>query len=126
MDEPPKLEEPLDEADSRMKRIREANINEQELEEKYYRYGSVYFLGSAKYLVIYFLFLQTFLFSFVRYGIKPEWLIVQRIINHRVLRDGRSLYMVKWRDLSYDQATWEEEQQNIPGLKRAIEYYLVS
>lgn len=37
MDEPPKLEEPIDEADSRMKRIREANINEQELEEKYYK-----------------------------------------------------------------------------------------
>ncbi|KAL1137604.1 hypothetical protein AAG570_009300 [Ranatra chinensis] len=94
MDEPPKLEEPLDEADSRMKRIREANINEQELEEKYYRYG-----------------------------IKPEWLIVQRIINHRTMRDGRNLYLVKWRDLSYDQATWEEENETIPGLKRAIEYY---
>ncbi|XP_066907569.1 chromodomain-helicase-DNA-binding protein Mi-2 homolog [Halyomorpha halys] len=94
MDEPPKLEEPLDEADNRMKRIREANINEQELEEKYYKYG-----------------------------IKPEWLIVQRVINHRTTRDGTNLYLVKWRDLPYDQATWEEEVTEIPGLKKAIEYY---
>ncbi|XP_073970313.1 chromodomain-helicase-DNA-binding protein Mi-2 homolog isoform X6 [Rhodnius prolixus] len=94
MDEPPKLEEPLDEADNRMKRIREANINEQELEEKYYRYG-----------------------------IKPEWLILQRIINHRTTRDGSNIYLVKWRDLSYDQATWEHENEDIPGLRRAIDYY---
>ncbi|XP_024084977.1 chromodomain-helicase-DNA-binding protein Mi-2 homolog isoform X4 [Cimex lectularius] len=94
MDDPPKLEEPLDEADNRMKRIREANINEQELEEKYYKYG-----------------------------IKPEWLIIQRIINNRVTRDGTNLYLVKWRDLSYDQATWEDENEDIPGLKRAVDYY---
>lgn len=37
MDEPPKLEEPIDENDSRMKKIREAKVNEQYLEEKYYR-----------------------------------------------------------------------------------------
>ncbi|KAG8225258.1 hypothetical protein J437_LFUL006490 [Ladona fulva] len=94
MDEPPKLEEPLDEYDLRMKKIREANADEQTLEEKFYRYG-----------------------------IKPEWLIVHRIINHKNLRDGRILYLVKWRDLGYDQATWEEENNDIPALKRAIEYY---
>lgn len=41
------------------------------------------------------------------------------------MRDGRTLYLVKWRDLSYDQATWEEEDDEITGLKSAIEYYLV-
>ncbi|XP_049956227.1 chromodomain-helicase-DNA-binding protein Mi-2 homolog [Schistocerca serialis cubense] len=94
MDEPPKLDEPLDEMDNRMKRIKEANADDQMLEDKYYRYG-----------------------------IKPEWMIVHRIINHRVMRDGRTLYLVKWRDLSYDQATWEDENENILGLKQAIEYY---
>ncbi|XP_046678885.1 LOW QUALITY PROTEIN: chromodomain-helicase-DNA-binding protein Mi-2 homolog [Homalodisca vitripennis] len=94
MDEPPKLEEPLDEMDNRMKRIRDFSINEQSLEEKYYRYG-----------------------------VKPEWLIAHRIINHRTMRDGTTLYLVKWRDLSYDQATWEEENDEVPGLKPAIEYY---
>jgi ''chromo'' (CHRromatin Organisation MOdifier) domain. len=63
---------------------------------------------------------------YLRFGIKPEWMIVHRIINHRVMRDGRTLYLVKWRDLSYDQATWEEENETILGLKQAIEFYMVS
>ncbi|XP_069683396.1 chromodomain-helicase-DNA-binding protein Mi-2 homolog isoform X2 [Periplaneta americana] len=95
MDEPPKLEEPIDELDNRMKRIKEANADDSALEDKYYRYG-----------------------------IKPEWMIVHRIINHRTMRDGRTLYLVKWRDLSYDQATWEEENENILGLKQAIDFYM--
>lgn len=55
------------------------NNNDDELEEKYYKYG-----------------------------VKPEWLVVHRVINHRTMRDGRTLYLVKWRELTYDQATWEE------------------
>nr|CAD7453831.1 unnamed protein product [Timema tahoe] len=94
MDEPPKLDEPLDELDYRMKRIREMNADDTDLEERFYRYG-----------------------------IKPEWMIVHRIINHRTMRDGRTLFLVKWRDLSYDQATWEDETNDILGLKQAIEYY---
>lgn len=39
------------------------------------------------------------------------------------MRDGRTLYLVKWRELAYDQCTWEEENEDIPGLKPAIEYY---
>jgi len=65
-------------------------------------------------------------FIYWRFGIKPEWMIVHRIINHRTMRDGRTLYLVKWRDLSYDQATWEEENENILGLKQAIDFYMVS
>jgi hypothetical protein len=38
MDEPPKLEEPIDELDNRMKRIKEANADDSALEDKYYRY----------------------------------------------------------------------------------------
>lgn len=53
-------------------------------------------------------------------------MIVHRIINHRTMRDGRTLYLVKWRDLSYDQATWEEENESILGLKQAIDFYMVS
>jgi chromodomain-helicase-DNA-binding protein 4 len=37
MDEPPKLEEPIDELDNRMKRIKEANADDSALEDKYYR-----------------------------------------------------------------------------------------
>ncbi|KAI4461491.1 chromodomain-helicase-dna-binding protein 3-related-related [Holotrichia oblita] len=95
MEEPPKLEEPLDEGDIRHKRLQNMGQTiDDELEEKFYRYG-----------------------------VKPEWLIVQRVINHRTMRDGRTLYLVKWKELPYDLATWEEESDDIPGLKTAIEYY---
>ncbi|XP_049867284.1 chromodomain-helicase-DNA-binding protein Mi-2 homolog isoform X1 [Pectinophora gossypiella] len=98
-EEPPKLEEPLDERDNRFKRIQKEKRHDQEsdekaLEEKYYRYG-----------------------------VKPEWLIVHRVINHRTSRDGTTYYLVKWRDLSYDQATWESEHADIAGLKQAMDYY---
>lgn len=96
-EEPPKPEEALDEADSRYTRFLKMGGDKKadELEEKYYKNG-----------------------------VKPEWLLVHRVINHRTLRDGRTLYYVKWRELSYDQCTWEEENDEIPGLKQAIEYYL--
>lgn len=67
---------------------------------------------------------QALIYSF-RYGVKPEWLVVHRVINHRTSRDGTTYYLVKWRDLSYDQATWESEHEDIAGLKNAIDYYSV-
>ena len=98
MEEPPKLEEPLEEGDSRHKRLQSiGQSKDDELEEKYYKYG-----------------------------VKPEWLLVHRVINHRTMKDGRTLYLVKWRDLAYDMATWEEESDDVPGLRTAIEYYSVS
>lgn len=102
MEEPPKLEEALDEDDNRYKRIQrhrdgtgDNEDNQDKLEEQFYRYG-----------------------------VKPEWLIVHRVINHRTMRDGRTLYLVKWRELSYDQVTWEEDVEDVPGLRGAIEYYM--
>lgn len=53
-------------------------------------------------------------------------MIVHRVINHRTSRDGTTYFLVKWRDLSYDQATWESEHEDIAGLKSAIEYYQVN
>lgn len=105
MEEPPKFEETLDEADSRFQRIQrhrakggiqedDADENNKDLEERFYKNG-----------------------------IKPEWLIVQRVINHRTARDGTTMYLVKWRDLPYDKSTWEDELDDIPGIKPAIDYY---
>lgn len=102
MDDPPNFDIMLDEADNRFKRIEKMTKNskdEQEglgvnLEEKYYRYG-----------------------------VRPEWLIVQRVINHRMMRDGRTLYYIKWRELPYIESTWEDEDDETPGLKSAIEFY---
>lgn len=105
MEEPPKLEEALDEEDNRYKRLKKHRgkieddpddlFSEVKLEEKFYRYG-----------------------------VKPEWLIVHRVINHRTMRDGRTLFLVKWRELPYDQVTWEEDSDDIPGLRSCIEYYM--
>jgi chromodomain-helicase-DNA-binding protein 4 len=102
MEDPPKFEEQMDEQDNRFKRLKrhrgahgDTEDDTKNLEEKFYRYG-----------------------------IKPEWLVVHRVINHRTMRDGRTLYYVKWRELPYDQSTWEEETDEIPGIKAAIEFYL--
>lgn len=98
MDEPPRLEEPLDDGEPVVRsRFLKDNFyrDEQLLEERYYRHG-----------------------------VRPEWLIVHRVINHRLTREGHSSYLVKWRELGYDQASWEDEHEDIPGLKQAIEFYL--
>ncbi|XP_034657291.1 chromodomain-helicase-DNA-binding protein Mi-2 homolog isoform X3 [Drosophila subobscura] len=103
MEEPPKFEESLDEADTRFKRIQRHkdkvgmkadDDDEEQLEERFYKNG-----------------------------VKPEWLIVQRVINHRTARDGSTMYLVKWRELPYDKSTWEEEGDDIQGLRQAIDYY---
>ncbi|XP_069502400.1 chromodomain-helicase-DNA-binding protein 3 isoform X4 [Ambystoma mexicanum] len=52
--------------------------------------------------------------KFYRYGIKAEWMTMQRIINHSTDKKGNYHYLVKWRDLPYDQCTWEEEDMSIP------------
>ncbi|RWS31027.1 chromodomain-helicase-DNA-binding protein Mi-2-like isoform X5 [Leptotrombidium deliense] len=65
--------------------------------------------------------------KFYRYGVRPEWLQVHRVINHKQLRDGTYMYLMKWRDLPYDQVSWEYEEQEdfeIPELRRAIQQYL--
>ncbi|XP_041946627.1 chromodomain-helicase-DNA-binding protein 5 isoform X2 [Alosa sapidissima] len=51
---------------------------------------------------------------FYRYGIKPEWMIIHRILNHSFDKDGDLHYLIKWRDLPYDQCTWEVDDFDIP------------
>ncbi|XP_064415468.1 chromodomain-helicase-DNA-binding protein 4 isoform X2 [Latimeria chalumnae] len=50
---------------------------------------------------------------FYRYGIKPEWMMIHRILNHSVDKKGNVHYLIKWRDLPYDQASWEMEDVDI-------------
>ncbi|WAR14925.1 CHD3-like protein [Mya arenaria] len=59
---------------------------------------------------------------FYKYGVRPEWLQIHRIINHRV-EHGQTSYLVKWRDLNYDMATWEPEDSEVPDFKASIDYY---
>ena len=43
---------------------------------------------------------------FFKWGVRPEWLQVHRIINHTV-KHGQVWYLVKWKDLPYGQVSWE-------------------
>ncbi|XP_027891890.1 chromodomain-helicase-DNA-binding protein 4a isoform X1 [Xiphophorus couchianus] len=52
--------------------------------------------------------------KYLRYGIKFEWLMIHRILNHSVDRKNNVHYLIKWRDLAYDQATWESEDMDVP------------
>ncbi|XP_043929643.1 chromodomain-helicase-DNA-binding protein 4-like [Protopterus annectens] len=46
-------------------------------------------------------------------GINPEWLMVHRIINHSIDENGDLQYLIKWKDLCYEQATWEADNNEI-------------
>lgn len=60
---------------------------------------------------------------FYRFGIRPEWLQIHKVINHRTLRDGTSQYLVKWRELTYDRVSWEDEDEEIPEFKKFVDIY---
>uniref|UniRef100_A0A1A7Z3A8 Chromodomain helicase DNA binding protein 2 n=1 Tax=Iconisemion striatum TaxID=60296 RepID=A0A1A7Z3A8_9TELE len=55
--------------------------------------------------------------KYYKYGIKPEWMMIQRIINHSVDKKGMYHYLVKWKDLTYDQCTWEGDNMTIPDFE---------
>uniref|UniRef100_A0A3Q4IBX4 Chromodomain helicase DNA binding protein 4 n=1 Tax=Neolamprologus brichardi TaxID=32507 RepID=A0A3Q4IBX4_NEOBR len=52
--------------------------------------------------------------EFSRYGVKMEWLMIHRVLNHSVDKKNNVHYLIKWRDLAYDQSTWESEDMDIP------------
>ncbi|KAM3858547.1 chromodomain-helicase-DNA-binding protein 4a [Diretmus argenteus] len=51
--------------------------------------------------------------KYYRFGIKMEWLMIHRILNHSVDRKSNVHYLIKWRELAYDQATWEAEDMDV-------------
>ncbi|XP_074542359.1 chromodomain-helicase-DNA-binding protein 4a isoform X3 [Halichoeres trimaculatus] len=51
--------------------------------------------------------------KYLRFGIKMEWLMIHRILNHSVDRKNNVHYLIKWRELPYDQATWEAEDMDV-------------
>ncbi|XP_028819504.1 chromodomain-helicase-DNA-binding protein 4a [Denticeps clupeoides] len=52
--------------------------------------------------------------KYYRFGIKMEWMIIHRILNHSIDKKSNVHYLIKWRDLPYDQATWEAEDMDVP------------
>ncbi len=41
------------------------------------------------------------------HGVKADWLVPQRVLAEGPGRDGTPMCLVKWCDLAYDHATWE-------------------
>lgn len=60
---------------------------------------------------------------FYRFGVKPEWLQIHRILNHSQYTKKQYDYLIKWKELVYEQATWESDDMEIPDLKEAIHKY---
>lgn len=64
--------------------------------------------------------------KYIRYGIRPEWLQIHRIVNHRKSR-SKMFYVIKWRDLAYEEVTVEPEPENcdydIPNYQKKIDQY---
>ena len=76
---------------------------------------------------------------FFKYGVRPQWLQVynfanfsydchnplatlpqvQRIINVNAMSNG-TVYLIKWKGLSYKDCTWEDKYTGIPDLERHI------
>lgn len=61
--------------------------------------------------------------KFYRYGIKSEWMQVHRVLHHIQYQKGQFDYLVKWKELMYDQATWERDDQEIPGYEEQVFKY---
>ncbi|QQP48589.1 ChromodomainhelicaseDNAbinding protein Mi2 -like protein, partial [Caligus rogercresseyi] len=60
---------------------------------------------------------------FFRYGIRPEWLQIHRILNRRTFKDGSVQYYVKWRDLPYIDCSWEDEEFDLPDYTTYVQHY---
>jgi len=61
--------------------------------------------------------------KYIRFGLRPSWLVPNRVLNKQVLKDGTVQYLVKWTDLSYADASWEDEDEEIPELSVLIQHY---
>jgi len=61
--------------------------------------------------------------TYYRFGIRPTWLQINRVLNKQVLKDGTVQYLIKWNDLSYAESTWENEDMDIPELPEQIQNF---
>ncbi|KAM3920975.1 chromodomain-helicase-DNA-binding protein 5 isoform 10-T10 [Leptodactylus fuscus] len=61
--------------------------------------------------------------KYYRYGIKAEWMMIHRIMNHSFDKKGDVHYLIKWKDLPYDQCTWEIDDIDIPDYEALKQAY---
>ncbi|VDO11755.1 unnamed protein product [Rodentolepis nana] len=60
---------------------------------------------------------------FYKFGVRPEWLQPQRIIDSRTTR-GKEWFLVKWRDLPYVECTWEDPATTeVPDFERYVDEF---
>ncbi|XP_068699252.1 chromodomain-helicase-DNA-binding protein 4-like isoform X3 [Montipora foliosa] len=50
---------------------------------------------------------------FYRYGVRSEWLQINRILRHRITKQSKEEYLVKWRDVPYNLSTWEDPEDHV-------------
>lgn len=55
-------------------------------------------------------------------GMLPEWTVVDRVIASRRTRDGGADHLVKWKELGYDECTWESEA-DLKGFEEEVERF---
>uniref|UniRef100_A0AC35TG05 DNA helicase n=1 Tax=Rhabditophanes sp. KR3021 TaxID=114890 RepID=A0AC35TG05_9BILA len=60
---------------------------------------------------------------FYKYGVKKDWLVVGRVLNHSSPGKGQYDYFIKWSELSYEHSTWERDDLDIPGFDDEIFKY---
>uniref|UniRef100_A0AC35UAD7 PHD-type domain-containing protein n=1 Tax=Rhabditophanes sp. KR3021 TaxID=114890 RepID=A0AC35UAD7_9BILA len=60
---------------------------------------------------------------FYKYGVKPNWLVVQRVLKHANYKSNDYDYLVKWSEMAYDYSTWERDDFDCPGYETAIIKY---
>merc|ERR1711971_1071788 len=60
---------------------------------------------------------------FFRYGIRPDWLQIQKVLSKQELKDGTKQYFIKWRELPYQDCSWEDEDMDIPEYETFKQYY---
>ena len=51
--------------------------------------------------------------KFYRNGIKPTYLQIHRVLNYKRTKRQDEWYLIKWRDLGYEQSTWEMEDGEV-------------
>merc|ERR1711971_280361 len=60
---------------------------------------------------------------FFRYGIRPDWLQIQKVLSKQELKDGTKQYFIKWRELPYQDCSWEDEDMDIPEYETFKQHY---
>ncbi|KAM9299290.1 chromodomain-helicase-DNA-binding protein 5 [Gastrophryne carolinensis] len=94
MDDPPPFDYGSGDEDSKSEKRKTKDLEYAKMEDKYYRYG-----------------------------IKPEWMMIHRIMNHSFDKKGDVHYLIKWKDLPYDQCTWEIDDIDIPDYENLKQAY---